>query len=72
MEPFTSLPLVLAQSTPDFLLGTTTGKLLVALVTAALVVFIGRFVLGLAWKVLRLAIVVVGALWLLSVVVPGL
>lgn len=51
---------------------TPLGKLLVAIVALALVVFIGRFVLGIAWKLVRIGIVVVGALWLVSVAVPEL
>lgn len=60
------------QSAPEFVTGTPLGKLLVALVVLALVLFVGRFVMGIAWKLLRIAIVVVGLLWLLSVVVPAL
>lgn len=56
----------------EFVTGTPLGKLLVALVVLALVLFVGRFVLGVAWKLLRIAIVVVALLWLLSVVVPAL
>jgi len=56
----------------DGMLATAEGKALVAVVVLALVVFVGRFVLGLAWKLLRIAIVAVGVLWLLSVFVPGL
>jgi hypothetical protein len=56
----------------DGMLATVQGKALVAIVALALVVFVGRFVLGVAWKLLRIAIVAVGVLWLLSVFVPGL
>lgn len=63
--------LVVLQTMPD-LWATWQGKLLVALVVAAFVVFLGRFVLGVAWKLLRIAIVVVGVLWLLSVAAPAL
>ncbi|MEF8773891.1 MAG: hypothetical protein V5A23_03335 [Halobacteriales archaeon] len=61
------------QSAPvEFVTATPLGKLLVALVVLALVLFVGRFVLGVAWKLLRIAIVVVALLWLISVVVPAL
>jgi hypothetical protein len=48
------------------------GSLLVALVVIALVLVVGRFVLQVAWRLVTIAIVVVGLLWLLSVLVPGL
>ncbi len=51
---------------------TPVEKLLVALVALALVVFVGRFVLGVAWKLVRIGIVVVGVLWLVSVAAPQL
>ena len=56
---------------PGALGGTFVGKLLVALVVVALVVFVGRFVLSVAWRLVRVAIVVVAVAWLFSVVVPG-
>lgn len=51
---------------------TDLGKLLVALVVAAVVLFVGRYVLDVASKILKIAIVVVAVLWLLSVVAPRL
>jgi hypothetical protein len=64
-----ALPL---QAAPDALVGTPWGKLLLALVALAVVLVVGRFVMDVAWKVLRIAIVGVGVLWLLSVVLPML
>lgn len=46
------------------------GMLLVAVVVLALVVLIGRFVLNVAWRLLRIAAVVIGLLWGISVLVP--
>ena len=63
--------LVPLQLSPD-LFATPLGKLLVALVVVGVVLFVGRFVLSLASRVLKIAIVVVAVLWLLSVVVPAL
>ena len=61
-----------ALPTSPELAGGPLGNLLVALVVVALVLFIGRFVMSVAWSVLRIAIVVVGLLWLVSVVAPNL
>lgn len=65
---------LVAQQAPKLgqLPATPLEKLLVALVALALVVFIGRFVLGIAWKLVRIGIVVVGALWVVSVAAPQL
>lgn len=60
------LPLQVAPG----LFATPLGKLLVALVVVALVLFVGRFVMNMAWRLLRIAIVLVGIAWLVSVVVP--
>lgn len=49
------------------LLATPLGKLLVALVLIAVVLVVGRVLLGVAWRLVTIAIVVVGALWILSV-----
>lgn len=49
---------------------TPLGKLLVALVVIALVLFIGRFVLKMAWRLVKIAIVLVALFWLVSVVLP--
>jgi hypothetical protein len=67
-----ALALVPLQSAPEFLTTTPLGKLLVALVVLALVLVVGRFVLNMAWRLLRIAILIVVVLWLLSVVLPGL
>jgi hypothetical protein len=45
------------------LLATPLGKLLVGLVALAAIVLVGRIVLSIAWKLLLVAIVVVGALY---------
>lgn len=54
------------------LAGSPLGNLLVALVVIALILFIGRYVMSVAWRILKIAIVVVGLLWLVSVVLPML
>lgn len=51
---------------------TDLGKLLVALVVVGVVVFVGRYVLDVASKILKIAIAAVAVLWLVSVVVPRL
>ncbi|WP_137284974.1 hypothetical protein [Halorussus salinisoli] len=45
------------------LLATPLGTLLVALVALAATVLVGRILLNVAWKILLVAIVVVGALY---------
>ena len=45
------------------LLATPLGKLLVGLVALAAVVLVGRLLLSVAWKLLLVVIVVVGALY---------
>jgi hypothetical protein len=45
------------------LLATPLGKLLVGLVALAAVVLVGRVLLSIAWKLLLVAIVVVGSLY---------
>lgn len=57
------------QATPE-LLATPLGKLLVALVVVALVLVVGRFVMNMAWRLLKIAIVLVGIAWLVAVVLP--
>ena len=42
------------------------GSLVVALVVALLAVFVGKFVLNVASKLIVLAVIVVGALWIVS------
>ena len=49
---------------PDGLL----GKALFAVIAIAVVILVGRIVLSIAWKLVLAASVVIGALWLLSVV----
>ena len=46
------------------------GTLLVAVVVLALVVLIGRFVLNVAWRLVRIVAVVIGLLWGFSVLAP--
>ncbi|PSP77059.1 hypothetical protein BRC81_10510 [Halobacteriales archaeon QS_1_68_20] len=58
----------IAQQLP----ATPVEKSLVAIVALAVVVFVGRFILGVAWKLVRIGIVVVGILWLVSVAAPQL
>jgi hypothetical protein len=50
------------------LLATPLGKLLVGLVALAAVVLVGRVLLSIAWKLLLVAIVVVGGLYTAGVV----
>jgi len=64
-------PLQVLPGVPG-LAGSPLGNLLVALVVVALVLFVGRFVMSVAWSILRIAIVVVGLLWLVSIVAPNL
>jgi hypothetical protein len=52
-------------------LGVPLVQLLVALVVAALVVLVGRLFLKVAWRVVTLAILVIGVLLLLSRVGVG-
>ncbi|WP_158056079.1 hypothetical protein [Halorussus halophilus] len=49
------------------LTATPLGQLLVALVILLGVVFVGRLVLSLAWRLLFVAVVVVGILYLLTI-----
>ena len=51
------------------LLATPLGKLLVALILLAVVVLVGRLVLSVAWKLLLVAIVVVGAAYTAGVLI---
>ncbi|MFB6221665.1 MAG: hypothetical protein ABEH90_09545 [Halolamina sp.] len=46
------------------------GKLVIAIVAIAVVVLVGRIILSIAWKLVIIASVVVGLLWLVSVVLP--
>ena len=48
--------------------GSPVGQLLVALVVAAIVIVVGKFVLSLAWRLVTIGVVVVAALYLLSTV----
>ncbi|WP_248518006.1 hypothetical protein [Salinarchaeum laminariae] len=58
-------PVTLLQSIPEPL-NTQFGRLLIALVVVAIIVVVGRAVLSVAWKLLWIAIVVVAALFALS------
>lgn len=60
---------ILLQAAGEFV-ATPVGKLLVAIAGLAVVVLVGRFVLNMAWRLLRIAAVVIGVLWLISVVAP--
>jgi len=46
------------------------GRLMVAIVVVAVVVLVGRFVLSVAWRLVTIAALVVGALLLLSLFGP--
>lgn len=63
-----SVPPALVDPAPLALLSTPLGRLLVAIVVLAGVVLVGRILLNLAWKLLIVAGVVVGILYLLSLV----
>ncbi|GAD52823.1 hypothetical protein MBEHAL_1583 [Halarchaeum acidiphilum MH1-52-1] len=56
----TALPFVLGLPGGDL------GSLVIALVVALLAVFVGKFVLNVASKLIVLAVIVVGALWIVS------
>ncbi|GGM55996.1 hypothetical protein J2752_000818 [Halarchaeum rubridurum] len=60
LTPTAALPLVLGLPGGDL------GSLVVALVLALLAVVVGKFVLNVASKLIVLAVVVVGALWIVS------
>jgi hypothetical protein len=51
---------------------TPLGQLLVVIVGIGVVVLVGRLVLRVAWRLVTIAAVVVGALLLVSMFVPGL
>lgn len=57
--------LTLLQSIPEPL-DTQFGRLLIALVAVAVIVLVGRFVLAVAWKLLWIAVIVVAAVFALS------
>lgn len=44
------------------------GQALLAVIAIGIVVIVGRIVLSIAWKLVLIASVVIGVLWLLSVV----
>lgn len=50
------------------LLDTQLGQLLAALIVIGIILFVGRFVMKVAWKLVILGIVVVGGLWFISTV----
>ncbi|MCG1003778.1 MULTISPECIES: hypothetical protein [Halobacterium] len=47
------------------------GTLLVALVAITVIVLVGRFVLSVAWKLLVIATILVGAAWVVINVLGG-
>jgi hypothetical protein len=57
--------ITILQSIPEPL-DTQFGRLLIALVIVAIIVVVGRTVLSIAWKLLWIAIVVIAALFALS------
>lgn len=57
---------VLATLTQAGLLGTELGQLLIVLIGMLVVLVIGRVVLKIAWRIVTIAVVVVGAALLLS------
>lgn len=61
------LMFVTLQANLPAIFATPLGKLLVALVVLVLVVLIGKFVLNVAARLLKIAVVVVLLLWLLSI-----
>ena len=48
------------------------GQLLLVVVAVGVVVLVGRIVLRIAWRLVTIAAVILGALLLLSMVAPGL
>ena len=54
----------------EFALGTPLGNLFVAVVILFVVAFVGRLLLALAWRVLLIAAIAIGVLYLLSLAVP--
>jgi len=54
------------------LLDSPLGQLLLVVVAVGVVVLVGRIVLRIAWRLVTIAAVVIGALLLLSMVAPGL
>ncbi|KTG09290.1 hypothetical protein AUR64_16025 [Haloprofundus marisrubri] len=48
------------------------GSLFLSLLALGAVVFVGRLLLRLAWRLVTIALVVVGALMVVSMVAPGL
>ncbi|SEL90247.1 hypothetical protein [Haloferax larsenii] len=61
VESFTAVPLQLGG-----LLGSQLGQLLLVLVAIAVVILVGRLVLKIAWRLVTIAAVIIGALLLLS------
>lgn len=51
-------------------LNSTLGRLLLAVIAIGVIVFVGRFVLSIAWKLVVVAAVVIGALWVVSNFLP--
>jgi hypothetical protein len=65
------VPLQSMPTLPE-LVASPLGKLLAALVVVALILFIGRYVMSVAWRIVKIAIVVVGVAWLALTVLPML
>ncbi|ELZ82437.1 hypothetical protein KU306_00365 [Haloferax larsenii] len=61
VESLTAVPLQLGG-----LLGSQLGQLLLVLVAIAVVILVGRLVLKIAWRLVTIAAVIIGALLLLS------
>ena len=68
----TFLTIPLAPTQLGGVAGTDLGQLLVVLVALAVVVLVGRTVLKVAWRLVTIAVLIVAALYVLSLVVPGL
>ncbi|MFC7167741.1 hypothetical protein [Halospeciosus flavus] len=55
---------------PLQLAGFDLTRLLIAVVAIGVVIFVGRFILSVAWKIVTIAAVVIGLLWLVSNFLP--
>lgn len=58
--------LAIALLTLEGVTSTPLGTLLVALVAIGVIVLVGRVLLSIAWKLVLVATVVVGALWIVT------
>lgn len=63
----TLVPLIVEQLMDD-----TLGRLLIAVLVLAVVVLVGRLVLHVAWKLLVVAAVVIGVLYVGSIAIDGI